>query len=223
MKFEGLSAATKKMLHKNATLLVVLAVLSVALVAGNKVLSTTTQTYRDRNAEYQTALSSLKTLQSSVTNLESVITGNTDRLSSSFMTKQQFIDFVGETCSKVGCDLIQLSGGDTVSANNINRINFTFEIAGTPSQLYRMIQSINGLNTKYMLKSISMRKTEDFLWLDRETHKNEELSWWDLSNLKQPKDPRAEEEALSVAMLFGSPEMTLYLDIDFVTTEVELK
>lgn len=218
MRFDKITVEVREKVRYLFKFIVLAGVIAAVLAIASMYMSSEVKRLEGVNAQYNTALTQLKTLNSSIESSASAINSNSLQITKSFMTKEEFIAFAGTASKATGCDIIRLSGGDPISDGSIQKINFCFEVKGTITELYKFMERIQGLNCRYMLNNISMRKTEDFTWLGREDLDSYNLDWWDLKP-EESEEETSEEDRITLDDVFGSNEMTLYLDLDFVTSE----
>ncbi len=217
--FEKLTVKAKHQLKKHLYISLLMLALTVGTVLCTSLLSQEVARLKIANRDYLAACDSLNSLNTQLSIYEETIKSNTATIAENFMTKEEFVTFIGTACAATGCDLGQLQGGDTTTDNGVTKIGFIFEVKGTSVEVTKFVQKIQGLNTRYMLKDISLRKTDDFLWLDRKKLDEFNLSWWDISNHTVSLDS-PEEQLLTLDGVYGSNDMSLYLDVDFITAEV---
>lgn len=218
MRFDKITVEVREKVRKLFTFIAIFAVIAMVLAAVTVFLSGEVKRLEGVNAQYNSALDQLRTINSSIEASVASINSNSMQVTKDFMTKEEFIAFAGTASKATGCDIIRLSGGNPVSDGSIQKINFCFEVKGTITELYKFMKRIEGLNCRYMLNNISMRKIERFAWLGREDLDNFNLDWWDLQ-VDTSSDSESNSEVITLDDIFGSNEMTLYLDLDFVTSE----
>lgn len=218
MRFDKITVEVREKVRYLFRFIVLAVVIAAVLAIASMYMSSEVKRLEGVNGQYDTALTQLKTLNSSIEASVASINSNSMKITKDFMTKEEFIAFAGTASKATGCDIIRLSGGDPVSDGSIQKINFCFEVKGTITELYKFMERIEGLHCRYMLNNISMRKTEGFTWLGREDLDSFNLDWWDIET-GITSDSESEAEVITLDDIFGSNEMTLYLDLDFVTSE----
>ena len=218
MRFDKITVEVREKVRHLFRFIVLAGVIAAVLAIASMYMSSEVKRLEGVNGQYDTALTQLKTLNSSIEASVASINSNSMQITKDFMTKEEFIAFAGTASKATGCDIIRLSGGDPVSDGSVQKINFCFEVKGTITELYKFMERIEGLNCRYMLNNISMRKTEGFTWLGREDLDSFNLDWWDIET-DNSSDSESEAEVITLDDIFGSNEMTLYLDLDFVTSE----
>ena len=218
MRFDKITVEVREKVRYLFRFIVLAVVIAAVLAIASMYMSSEVKRLEGVNGQYDTALTQLKTLNSSIEASVASINSNSMQITKDFMTKEEFIAFAGTASKATGCDIIRLSGGDPVSDGSIQKINFCFEVKGTITELYKFMERIEGLHCRYMLNNISMRKTEGFTWLGREDLDSFNLDWWDIET-GITSDSESEAEVITLDDIFGSNEMTLYLDLDFVTSE----
>lgn len=218
MRFDKITVEVREKVRYLFRFIVLAVVIAAVLAIASMYMSSEVKRLEGVNGQYDTALTQLKTLNSSIEASVASINSNSMQITKDFMTKEEFIAFAGTASKATGCDIIRLSGGDPVSDGSVQKINFCFEVKGTITELYKFMERIEGLNCRYMLNNISMRKTEGFTWLGREDLDSFNLDWWDIET-DNSSDSESTDEVITLDDIFGSNEMTLYLDLDFVTSE----
>ena len=218
MRFDKITVEVREKVRHLFRFIVLSGVIAAVLAIASMYMSSEVKRLEGVNGQYDTALTQLKTLNSSIEASVASINSNSMQITKDFMTKEEFIAFVGTASKATGCNIIRLSGGDPVSDGSVQKINFCFEVKGTITELYKFMERIEGLNCRYMLNNISMRKTEGFTWLGREDLDSFNLDWWDIET-DNSSDSESKDEVITLDDIFGSNEMTLYLDLDFVTSE----
>ncbi len=218
MRFDKLSIETKEKARKYSQISAVLLVVLAILLASLNYFKSETERLQQVNAQYTSALSEMQTLNSSVQASAEAINGNNTQITKEFMSKVELIAFAGTASKATGCDLVRLSVSEPYSDGSIEKTNFFFEVKGNIVELNNFMNRIDGLNCRYMLNNISMRKTENFTWLTRENLDNFNLDWWD-KGIDNSGSDNSESKELTLDDVFGSSTMTLYLDLDFVTSE----
>lgn len=218
MRFDKITVEVREKVRYLFRFIVLAVVIAAVLAIASMYMSSEVKRLEGVNTQYDTALTQLKTLNSSIEASVASINSNSMQITKDFMTKEEFIAFAGTASKATGCDIIRLSGGDPVSDGSVQKINFCFEVKGTITELYKFMERIEGLNCRYMLNNISMRKTEGFTWLGREDLDSFNLDWWDIET-DNSSDSESQDEVITLDDIFGSNEMTLYLDLDFVTSE----
>ena len=218
MRFDKITVEVREKVRYLFRFIVLAGVIAAVLAIASMYMSSEVKRLEGVNGQYDTALTQLKTLNSSIEASVASINSNSMQITKAFMTKEEFIAFAGTASKATGCDIIRLSGGDPVSDGSVQKINFCFEVKGTITELYKFMERIEGLNCRYMLNNISMRKTEGFTWLGREDLDSFNLDWWDIET-DNSSDSESKDEVITLDDIFGSNEMTLYLDLDFVTSE----
>ena len=218
MRFDKITVEVREKVRYLFRFIVLAGVIAAVLAIASMYMSSEVKRLEGVNGQYDTALTQLKTLNSSIEASVASINSNSMQITKAFMTKEEFIAFAGTASKATGCDIIRLSGGDPVSDGSVQKINFCFEVKGTITELYKFMERIEGLNCRYMLNNISMRKTEGFTWLGREDLDSFNLDWWDIET-DNSSDSESNDEVITLDDIFGSNEMTLYLDLDFVTSE----
>lgn len=217
-KFDKLTVETREQLKKLLKILLVSLAAAIILGIGYYFLSVEVNRLETVNSEYLSTISQLKTLTSSVESSKEIIESSAG-IGSDFMTKEEFISFVGTVSKSEGCDIMRISGGNPEMDGLVTKMNFSFEIKGQSKELLNFMRRLQGLNASYILNSVSMRKIEDFEWLDREDLDSFNLSWWTLESELPDDSTDDESEYVTLDEIFGTDEMTLYLDLDFVTAE----
>lgn len=218
MRFDKITVEVREKVRYLFRFIVLAGAIAAVLAIASMYMSSEVKRLEGVNTQYNTALTQLKTLNSSIEASVASINSNSMQITKDFMTKEEFIAFAGTASKATGCDIVRLSGGDPVSDGSIQKINFCFEVKGTITELYKFMERIEGLNCRYMLNNISMRKTEGFTWLGREDLDSFNLDWWDLGT-DNSSDSESKDEVITLDDIFGSNEMALYLDLDFVTSE----
>lgn len=218
MRFDKITVEVREKVRHLFRFIALAGVIAAVLAIASMYMSSEVKRLEGVNGQYDTALTQLKTLNSSIEASVASINSNSMQITKDFMTKEEFIAFAGTASKATGCDIIRLSGGDPVSDGSVQKINFCFEVKGTVTELYKFMERIEGLNCRYMLNNISMRKTEGFTWLGREDLDSFNLDWWDIET-DNSSDSESNDEVITLDDIFGSNEMTLYLDLDFVTSE----
>lgn len=218
MRFDKITVEVREKVRHLFKFIALAGVIAAVLAIASMYMSSEVKRLEGVNGQYDTALTQLKTLNSSIEASVASINSNSMQITKDFMTKEEFIAFAGTASKATGCDIIRLSGGDPVSDGSVQKINFCFEVKGTITELYKFMERIEGLNCRYMLNNISMRKTEGFTWLGREDLDSFNLDWWDIET-DNSSDSESKDEVITLDDIFGSNEMTLYLDLDFVTSE----
>ena len=218
MRFDKITVEVREKVRYLFRFIVLAVVIAAVLAIASMYMSSEVKRLEGVNGQYDTALTQLKTLNSSIEASVASINSNSMQITKDFMTKEEFIAFAGTASKATGCDIIRLSGGDPVSDGSVQKINFCFEVKGTITELYKFMERIEGLNCRYMLNNISMRKTEGFTWLGREDLDSFNLDWWDIET-NNSSDSESKDEVITLDDIFGSNEMALYLDLDFVTSE----
>ncbi len=218
MRFDKLSIETKEKVGKYFKISGVLLVLLAVVLFGYSYFKGEVDRLEAVNAQYTSALSQMQELNTSVQASADAINGNNTQITKEFMSKEELIAFAGTASKATGCDIVRLSVSEPSSDGSIEKTNFLFEVKGNISQLNSFMNRIDSLNCRYMLNNISMRKTENFTWLIRENLDSFNLDWWDKGIDNSGEDENASEE-LTLDDVFGSSQMTLYLDLDFVTSE----
>ena len=142
-------------------------------------------------------------------------------LSGTFMSKDEFIAFMGATAQRIGVSLNKYTGGDTEVKDGIATMNFKFEAEGTLGQLEDLVKSVDLLGTPYAINSISTRKADNYVWLDRDVSKLEILPWWDEKSIeiKKPYTEVEDPEPIGIADIMGSKVLKMYLDVSFISSE----
>lgn len=215
--FDKLSVETLSQLRKISRFFALGLVLLVGLFALNTYVSGEVKSLEAVNVEYNSALSQLRTAKSSLAASEQIIKTSTG-ISSNFMTKEEFLSFVGSASKSEGCDIMRISGGNPIVDGIVTKMNFSFELKGTLIELYQFMERLEGLQASFTLNNISMRKTEDFEWLDREDLDSFNLEWWTLE-INTESGNAEEEDTITLDKIFGTDEMTMYLDLDFVVSD----
>lgn len=215
--FDKLSVETLSQLRKISKFFFLGLVLVIGLFIANTYLSDEVKALEAVNTEYNSALNQLRTAKSSLAASEQIIKTSTG-ISSNFMTKEEFLSFVGSASKSEGCDIMRISGGNPVVDGLVTKMNFSFELKGTLIELYKFMERLEGLQASFTLNNISMRKTEDFEWLDREDLDGFNLDWWTLEIDTESSDTE-EDNVITLDKIFGTDEMTMYLDLDFVVSD----
>lgn len=215
--FDKLSVDTLSQLRKISRIFAIGVVIVGCLAFLNSFIVSEVKDLRAINSEYNSVLSQLRTAKNSLTASEQIIKTSTG-ISENFMTKEEFISFVGSASKSEGCDIMRISGGNPIVDGIVTKMNFSFEIKGTLIELYQFMERFEGLQASFTLNNISMRKTEDFEWLDREDLDSFNLEWWTLEPKTQSND-NTEEDVITLDKIFGTDEMTMYLDLDFVVSD----
>lgn len=218
MNFEKLTVQTTQRLKRVGVSIALILVLTISTYVAQSLLNTKVLAVKEQYAEYQTALATLESLNRSIKQSEEIINDNTGLIAKSFMTREEFVKFIGNACQETSCEILQLQGGDVTVDNSINKINFKIEVRGELPDLYRLMQRVDGLDARYALVSTTLRKMDDFAWLDRYQLDAFTLDWWDLSD---KEDTTATDEPIAVSLdsIFGNRKMSLYLDVDFITSD----
>ena len=170
---------------------------------------------------YNSAKNQVTSLTMTTKDLESQIDATGRSLSGSFMTKDEFIEFLGATAERMGVELNKYTGGDTAVKDGIETMNFKLQLKGDLMRLEAMVQSIDQLGTPYAINSISIRAADEYIWLDRDINKEIILPWMDTKSLEQKKPYNEIEEPIPIGItdIMGSQEMYMYLDISFTKAD----
>lgn len=234
MRFEKLTAEARVAAAKYSKMAITLVALSVAVLIGLYFVVPTYKTLDDAKKQIPVVEASVKSMQSRNDEIALILQDNDGQLEKTFMTKDEFVKFMGKICDVHNVELVQLAGGYESITNNIHTMDFRFEVKGELSELSKVVTALQEQNTRYLLKAMSMRKTEDFLWFDRDSLTNEGMTWFDISNLpanvkdtpalttidEEGKEIPVPELPLSIADIYGSESMTLYMNVSFISGEV---
>ncbi|MEG2262792.1 MAG: hypothetical protein RSC68_00290 [Acinetobacter sp.] len=219
MNLEKLSVKTIQFIKQQSMLIAFLIVVTLALGSGGHLLNKKVIELKEANNTYNQALSELESLNMSIASSETLIKDSSGAIAKTFMTREEFVKFIGAACTETGCEIMQLQGGDVVTDSSINKINFKFEVRGDVLQIYKFMQRIDALNTRYAMTSATLRKQDEFAWLDRYQLDAFTLDWWNLKDDATGTSTDSAERQVSLDDIFGSRKMSLYLNIDFITAD----
>jgi hypothetical protein len=170
-------------------------------------------------AEYSALQSSITQKEAEAASLTDQIVSTGTSLTGDFMTKEEFIEFIGGMSEQLGVELTRYTGGDVVNNEGINYMNFQFEVRGLPRQVSNMTKAIDNLNTPYIVNSVSLRREDEFVWSDRELISI--IEWFDSESIADRRPYSAFEEAPTIGVMdFLSPNnVKMLVDMSFVTSD----
>lgn len=203
--------------------------LSVALAGGAMYAANSVATEVSAKSGVEPAFSQLKgdiaTQQGISDELSQQIKQTGKSLSGTFMSKDEFIAFIGANSQRLGLKLSKYTGGETVTQDGIDTTKFILEVEGSLEQLEDLVKSVDALNVPYAINSISTRKADTYIWLDRDTDKQEILSWYDGSSLvtQRTYTEVEEEEPIGIQDIMGNQALKMYLDISFIVSDENLE
>lgn len=201
--------------------LVVAVALAGGAIYGSMYLADEVETKSPIEATYNQLRGDISQQQSVSKSLSAQIDATGKSLSGSFMSKDEFIAFMGATSQRIGLSLNKYTGGDTVVKDGISTMNFKFEAEGNLEQLKDLVKSVDLLGTPYAINSISTRKADNYVWLDRDVNKMEILPWWDGKSIeiKKPYTEVEDPEPIGIKDIMGSQTLKMYLDVSFISSE----
>lgn len=210
--------------RKNSTkLMIVSAVLLVGILLANSAVSSTEK----KLSSLKGSAGTFTTLSAQAAEMESKFAMKKSEVDSSpvigkkMLTKEEFIKFFADACLESGTDIETITGGNTKILNTaMKEINFKLDIAGTLNDIDKFIEEIQNLRVVYMINDLSLRKIEEFIWLDRNVGSHIGDSWFD-ENLKKEELP-GDFTQLTLQDLYGSDKLKMFIDISFVTISSEV-
>lgn len=200
--------------------LVILAIVALATWYGASYYQSEVESNSKVDAQYSALFSQIKATESQSNQISEEIKASGTSLSGTFMSKDEFVTFLGANVQRLGLKLSQYTGGETVSANGIETINFKVETIGQLAQLTELVAAIDSLKTPYAINAMSVRKADGYVWLDRDVDKTESLKWWDGKSLEQKKAYTEVEDVppIGVADMISGADLYFYIDISFTTS-----
>lgn len=131
------------------------------------------------------------------------------------ITKEFFIKHVGKSCKETNTDLVSLTGGTTTTINDsLSEISFQLELTGDLESLDKFTERLEGLKAVYIINRYSLRKTDEFAWLDRDLDGMSGGNWFDKSAISAKS---AEDlSTLGTKDIYGKDELRMFIDISFI-------
>lgn len=221
MKVSKVAKTTQKRLKVQGILLVIAAAIACGSIYGSVYFQDEVETKSAVEGTYNQLKADIQAQQAVSEDLGSQIDATGKSLSGSFMSKDEFIAFMGSTSQRLGLALNKYTGGDTVEKDGITTMNFKLEVEGDLTQLEDLVKSIDLLGTPYAINSISARKADNYIWLDRDINKMEILPWWNGKSLevKKPYTEVEEPEPIGIIDIMGSQNLKMYLDVSFISSK----
>lgn len=221
MKVEKASSPAKSGLKIQGLILVIFAALACGIMYGSFYFKDEIALRAGIDPAFNSLKSNIQGMQLTSEDLGAQIDATGKSLSGSFMSKDEFIAFLGSTSNRLGVQLNKYTGGDTSERDGISTMNFKFEVEGDITQLEDLVRNIDALGTPYAINSISLRKADTYIWLDRDINKTELLPWYDAKSLEVKKSYTEVEEPEPIGTLdiMGGQSLKLYLDLSFISSK----
>lgn len=172
------------------------------------------------NKDYTILTNEVKALDASIESQKKVMESYNIKLTKSELTKEEIIEYIGSSAAQSGCSISVLTGGTMIADKSVSRVNFKLEVTGDLTNIYKLLLKIEDLDAKYVLNSLSVRKSGDYLWLKRDTTTQSMLDWWDTSNLEQPQESAEKAELLTIDKIYEATQMLYFMDIDFIMPNI---